>query len=191
LFLYPVINRVPERIKKLERGAKVAALSQFARQSAKESSLKAALDIKVFKKDNSGIPKPSNNIYWSVTHKLDFVAGVVSKKKVGIDIECIRSKKNVSDALFKRVVDPDEQLVFTNYDNNTTFFRAFTAKEAVLKQTTDGIKGLSKTKIINIIDDNELIVYYQNKNYIVENFYFDNYLAAVTKDQFTIKWTLM
>ena len=190
IFLYPVINKVPEKIRNLKGKAKVSALSRFARKSAKTSSLKSKLEIEMFKKDNSGVPEPSNGIYWSVTHKLDFVAGIVSKKNIGIDIEFIRNAKDVSDNLFKRIISPDEQLIFKNHHQNIAFFRAFTAKEAVLKKTTDGIKGLSKTKIKTIIDDNNLIVEYLNKKYLVENFYFDNYLAAVTKDGFNIKWTL-
>jgi 4'-phosphopantetheinyl transferase len=181
---------VPDNIRNLRGRAKVSALSRFARKSARISSLKSKLDIDIFKKDNSGVPEPLSGIYWSVTHKLDFVAGIVSKKNVGIDIECIKNVKDVSNNLFKRIVNPDEQLIFKNHDKNIAFFRAFTAKEAVLKLTGDGIKGLSKTKIKTIIDDNNLIVKYLNKKYLVENFYFDNYLAAVTKDEFKIKWTL-
>ncbi|MCP4671071.1 MAG: 4-phosphopantetheinyl transferase family protein [Desulfobacula sp.] len=119
------------------------------------------------------------------------MAGVVSKNKVGIDIEFIKNSKNISNALFKRIVAPDEQSIFNNYDRHIAFFRAFTAKEAVLKYTGDGIKGLSKIKIKTIINDENLIVQYQNKKYLIENFYFDNYLAAVTKGQFNIKWTLI
>ena len=182
---------MPEKIKVLKGKAKVTALSLFARESAKVSSVKSKLDIRIFKKNNSGVPEPSNNLYWSVSHKLDFVGGVVSKKKVGIDIEYIKTSENISNALFKRIIALDEQLVLKNYDRQIAFFRAFTAKEAVLKLTGDGIKGLSKIKIKTIIDDKNLIVQYLNKKYLVENFYFDNYLAAVTKDQFKIKWTLI
>ena len=182
---------MPEKIKVLKGKAKVTALSLFARESAKESSVKSKLDITIFKKNDSGVPEPSNNIYWSVSHKLDFVGGVVSKKRVGIDIEYIKTSENISSSLFKRVVSPDEQMVLKDYDRNIAFFRTFTAKEAVLKLTGDGIKGLSKIKIKTIIDDKNLIVQYLNEQYLVENFYFKNYLAAVTKDQFKIKWTLI
>jgi len=181
---------VPENIRNLRGRAKVSALSRFARKSAKVSSLKSKLEIGMFKKDKYGVPEPLNDIYWSVTHKLDFVAGIVSKKAVGIDIEFIKNAKDISNQLFKRIISSDEQLIFKNHDKNIAFFRAFTAKEAVLKLTGDGIKGLLKTKIKTIIDDNNLIVEYLNKKYLVENFYFDNYLVAVTKDEFKIKWTL-
>ena len=91
---------MPEKIKVLKGKAKVTALSLFARESAKVSSVKSKLDIRIFKKNNSGVPEPSNNLYWSVSHKLDFVGGVVSKKKVGINIEYIKTSENISNALF-------------------------------------------------------------------------------------------
>ena len=118
------------------------------------------------------------------------MAGVVSKQKVGIDVECIKKDKKISYGLFERIVDHNEQLILKDCDKKLAFFRAFTAKEAVLKLTGDGLKGLSKIKIKNIISDQELIIHYSDKKYLVENFYFDNYIVAVTKDKFNIKWTL-
>ena len=178
---------MPETIKVLKGKEKVVALSQFARKSARVSGLKSKLYVDIFEKDASGVPLASNGIYWSVSHKLDFVAGVVSKEKIGIDLERI---KDVSAALFKRIVDPDERVQFKNQDKYIVFFRTFTAKEAVLKITSVGIKGLSKVKIKTVIDDKNLIVQYLDKKYLVENFYFDGYLAAVTKDHFDIQWMI-
>ena len=178
---------MPETIKVLKGKEKVVALSQFARESARASGLKSKLYVDIFEKDAAGVPLASNGIYWSVSHKLDFVAGVVSREKVGIDLERI---KDVSDALFKRIVDPDERVLFENQDKVIGFFRAFTAKEAVLKKTAIGIRGLSKAKIKTVIDDKNLIVQYLDNNYLVENFYFDGYLAAVTKDHFDIQWMI-
>ena len=166
---------------------KVIGLSQFARDCARVSSLKSNLYMNIFEKDGSGIPVPSNGICWSVSHKPDFVAGVVSKEKVGIDLEQI---KDVSDALFERIIDPDEERHFRRQDKQMIFFRAFTAKEAVLKKTTDGIRGLSKAKIKMVIDDENLVVQYSGEKHWVENFYFDGYLASVTKNHLDVHWTL-
>ncbi|MCD4718583.1 MAG: 4'-phosphopantetheinyl transferase superfamily protein [Desulfobacula sp.] len=166
---------------------KVVALSQFARESAKASSLKSKLYLDIFEKDALGVPLSSNGICWSVSHKLDFVAGVVSTEKIGVDLERI---KDFSHALFDRIIDPEEELYFGNQDKHTVFFRAFTAKEAVLKKTAVGIRGLSKAKIKTVIDDKNLVVHYLDKKYLVESFYFDGYLASVTKDHFDIQWTI-
>jgi 4'-phosphopantetheinyl transferase len=186
-FLYPVILKVPETIRALKGKNKVAALSLFARESAKASGLESKLYVDRFNKDGQGVPKPSNGVYWSVSHKLDFVAGVVSTKKIGIDLEQI---KEVSGSLFKRIVDSDEESYFRHQEKSIVFFRAFTAKEAVLKKTTIGMQGLSKVKIINIIDDKNLVAQYADKKYLVENFYFGGYLASVTKDNLDVQWTI-
>ena len=178
---------MPETIKALNGNKKVVALSLFARKSAKASSLQSKLYVEVFEKDALGVPLASNGICWSVSHKPDFVAGVVSTEKIGIDLEQI---KDISNALFERIVEPEEGLHFRNQDKNIIFFRAFTAKEAVLKKVTDGIQGLPKAKVIMVIDDETLIVQYLGKKYLVENFYFDGYLASITKDHFDVQWTL-
>jgi len=178
---------VPETIKALKGKNKVAALSQFARESVKASGLIAKLHVDRLEKDALGVPIQSNNIFWSVTHKSDFVAGVVSKEKIGIDLEQI---KTVSDAVFERIVDQEETEHFSSNDKPLVFFRAFTAKEAVLKKTGHGIKGLSKAKIKMVVDDQNLLVHYLDKKYLVENFYFDGYLASVTKDNIDVKWII-
>jgi len=165
----------------------VRALSQFARESVRASAIKSNLSVDSFEKDTLGVPIPSNGIFWSVSHKLDFMAGVVSTIKIGIDIEQV---KDVSDALFKRIIDPEERALFGSQDNGNIFFRAFTAKEAVVKNTTDGIKGLSKVKIKTVVDDKNLIVQCLDQKYLVESFYLDGYLATITKDDFDVQWAL-
>jgi len=178
---------VPETIRALKRGEKKAALSVFARESARASSLKSSLLMGRFEKDMMGVPLASNSTYWSVSHKLDFVAGVVSKERIGIDLEQMR---DVSEALFERIVDPAEKAHFSNQDKSIVFFRTFTAKEAVLKKTTHGMRGLSRAKIIRVVDDNNLVVQYLDKKYVVETFYFHDYLASVTKDRIDVHWTV-
>jgi 4'-phosphopantetheinyl transferase len=177
---------VPEAIKALKGKENVVALSRLARVSARASAVKSECRIHRFIKNKLGVPLPSNGVFWSVSHKPGFVAGVVSTEKIGIDLEQL---KEVSGALFQKIVDPDEARHFGHQDKMLVFFRAFTAKEAVLKKTTDGIKGLSKAKIKRVTDDRHLVVQYLNKKYWVENFYFDGYLASVTKDHFDLQWT--
>ncbi|SDT84031.1 4'-phosphopantetheinyl transferase superfamily protein [Desulfobacula phenolica] len=178
---------MPEAIQVLKGKDKVAALSLFARESAKSSALKSKYLIDRFMKDDLGVPEPSNGYFWSVSHKLDFVAGVVSMEKIGIDVERL---KDVSEALFQTIVDPDEAGCFWGQDKNIIFFRVFTAKEAVLKKTTDGLKGMSKVKTKQVHDDKNITLEYLNTKYLVENFYFDGYLASVTKDCFDVQWAL-
>lgn len=187
IFLYPVLICVPDSIKATQGRLKVSGLSEFARKSAYRSALKSGVSTTDFKKDDAGAPQPINGIYWSVSHKHDLVGGVVSKKPVGIDVEKI---KKVSDALFNKILDTDESNLFNDQERSLIFFRTFTAKEAVLKKTIVGIKGLSKTRVKKVVDNTHLIIGFEDKNYLVEHFYLDDHIASVTKDLFDIHWTI-
>lgn len=160
-------------------------LSRLARNAASISARKSLLNIEGFEKDDNGAPKPSGNLFWSISHKPGRVAGVVSTHRIGIDIETI---KPVSKRLFNRIVHPDEKGLFYQQDWDIVFFRVFTAKEAVLKHTGDGIKGLAKVRINRVADNSNLDVNYLNKNYKVENFMGDGYLASVTKKAGGVHW---
>lgn len=161
------------------------ALSRLARECVAASALKSNLAVKIFETDESGVPLPSNSVFWSLSHKPDYVAGVASTKGVGIDIEML---KPVSEALFRKIVDETEALFFPDQDRMFVFFRVFTAKEAVLKKTGVGMRGLSKAKIHEVWDDRNLLIRYLDKKYPVEHFYFDGYLASVTKENLDIEW---
>jgi len=161
------------------------ALSRLARECVAASALKSNLAVGAFETDESGAPLPSNGVFWSLSHKPEYVAGVASAKEVGIDLERL---KPVSHALFRRIVDETEALCFPGRDRTHIFFRVFTAKEAVLKKTGVGMRGLSKVKIQEVWDDRNLLVRYLDKKYQIEHFYFDGYLASVTKENLDIEW---
>ncbi len=166
----------------------MAALSRVARESARASAILANLGSLKFEKNSSGVPLPLNGVFWSVSHKPQVVAGVVSAVRIGIDIEQI---KPVSNRLIDRILDSTERGLLCHVEKSMAFFRVFTAKEAVLKKTGDGIKGLAGCKIIKVIDDTNMLVDYLNQKYFVENFYFDGYLASVTKTDCDVQWTVI
>ncbi len=179
---------MPDAIQAIKGREKVAALSRMARGSAKASAVLANLESTEFAKDVSGVPTSSNGVFWSISHKPEVVAGVVSAVEIGIDIEQI---KPVSDRLVNRILDSNERILLNHVEKSMAFFQVFTAKEAVLKKTGDGIKGLGKCKIIKVMNDNNLLVEYLNQKYFVENFYFDGYLASVTKNDCDVQWTVI
>ena len=41
-----------------------------------------------------------------------------------------------------------------------------------------------------VVDDKNLVVQYLDKKYLVENIYFDGYLASITKDDVDVQWTI-
>ncbi len=184
-------------VQTLQGRLRTAELSRLARTAAGRSSELSGFPVMVFEKEeHSGAPKPAGGIYWSVSHKPGAVGGVVSKRHVGIDIEKI---KTVSSALYKKIVTPEEQLLFfsssgppgAHSPDAVIFFRVFTAKEAVLKKIGIGIKGLSRAKVVRVTGTTGLIVQYQERKYPVEHFYIDDYIASVTKDLFDVQWTIV
>ncbi len=188
IIIYPVITKVPDAIRAIKGREKVAALSRIARESAKTSAMKSSLGSVKFEKDVSGAPIPANGVFWSISHKPEVVAGVVSAARIGIDIEQV---KPVSNRLISRILDSKERRLLNHVEKSMAFFQAFTAKEAVLKKTGVGIKGLAECKIIKVLNDNNLLVEYLSQKYFVENFYFDGYLASVTKNDCDVQWTVI
>lgn len=113
------------------------------------------------------------------------VAGVAASSNIGIDIEQIRP---VSQGVFKRILSPKEALLFKGTDQILDFYRAFTAKESVLKCNGKGLASLSGVRIDSVGDDKNLIVTFLNRKYKVENFINDSYLASITKKECKVVW---
>jgi len=135
----------------------------------------------------SGAPLPVHGVYWSLSHKPDYVAGIAAKHPTGIDVEKIRP---VEKRLFERVINESERTLL-DADPAFVFFRFWTAKEVVLKLMGIGLAGLSKCRVRRVIDDYQLIVDYQTTGFTVIQTFFDDYIAAVLKTaQDTIEWQL-
>jgi len=188
--IYPVILSVPQNKRHLIGRKKVKYLSAYARDAIQLSAKKSKIVFSVITKDENGVPQPFNGSYWSLTHKSEYVGGVVAPAKIGIDIEKI---KRCSKALFKRIADEKEWNLIRSrqIDSKKLFFRYWTSKEAVLKALGTGFKDLSRCKIAQVVDDDNLVVNYKGNEWLVEHFFFRNYIASVVKNKFNIKWTLL
>ena len=138
-------------------------------------------------KDERGQPQPCNGVFWSVSHKKEYAAGLVSKSDAGIDLEKI---KDVSVPLFKRIVGEREKQCFKENDCNIIFFRCFTAKEAVLKAVGVGLVGLSHINVIKVENAENILLRYKNIEYQVEHVFFDKHIASVVKDNYKVNWQI-
>lgn len=142
-----------------------------------------------FEKNERGVPQPFKSVHWSISHKPEYVAGVVANTPVGIDIEVV---KPVSQGLFKKIVLPDEKKQFERLDpcpdTAGMFFRTFTAKEAVLKRSGCGINEMSRARVVQVDDETHLSVLFKGEKIGIEHFYLDDHIASVTKDLFDIHW---
>jgi len=186
LVIYPVILSVPASAKELTRRARVKYLSRHARRALEISAEKSGIKLGELIKEDNGSPLPFDGNYWSVTHKPEYVGGVIASEQIGIDIEKIRS---CSKGLFKKTAD-DREWALADTNSLKLFFRYWTSKEAVLKAVGTGLTDLSKCRIVKIIDDNNLIINYKNKKLFVEQFFFKGHVASVIKTASHIEWTI-
>ncbi|RUA00950.1 MAG: hypothetical protein DSY89_05610 [Deltaproteobacteria bacterium] len=190
--LFPVIMKVPAD-ERLPRGKEqVRTLSRLARQAARVSAEKSGLALSGFPKNDDGAPIPAHGIHWSISHKTDYVSGVVATGPVGIDIERMRK---VSCAIMEYIAD-DQEWRLIGGKAPVAFFRFWTAKEAVLKAMGVGFTGLSHCRILQVIDDGCLAAGYDKKHFIVHQRWFTrDHIAAITgpamKKDRSIQWTFI
>lgn len=104
-------------------------------------------DLQSIKIEYSEHGKPyctSHNVHFSISHSGEYVICVADNKKVGADIERI---KTVPDTLVKKIFSKDEAAwVGTSAER---FFEIWTAKEAYLKLIGLGISGGLKTAVVD------------------------------------------
>ena len=181
--IYPVILKVSLKNRKLTGREQVAFLQKHARQAVAVSARRGSVDLPAFEKDSRGAPLARNGIFWSLAHKPEYVAGVVAKTPTGIDIEKIRP---VRAGLFERITDERERQLGPLSDE--FFYRFWTAKEAVLKATRMGLAGLSRCKIIRIVDADVLEVAINGIKWRVTHRIYDHHLISVTSDDHAIDW---
>ncbi len=185
--IYPVVMAVPESVRALAAPARVVALSQAARQAAQISADRQGLTLGAFSKNAAGAPQPSNGLYWSISHKPDYVAGVVADVPIGLDLEHIRP---IRAGMKDRIADADEWELYSG-DTQISFFRTWTAKEAVLKAAGTGLSGLSSCRLQRVLSHTLMELCYKQQPVMVEHFYFEDHVAAVVKTAPATHWVLI
>ncbi len=183
--IYPVILAVPDAVKKLTPKERVRFLSGHARRAVEISAEKSRIILGKLVQDERNAPLPFNGNFWSITHKPEYVGAVVAPSPIGIDIEKICAR---TESLFHKTAS-DAEWALADV-TATTFFRYWTAKEAVLKAAGTGLKDLSKCRIIQISNDHHLALEYNDKKWKVEHHFFNGHIASVTKNNFQIDWTI-
>lgn len=186
--LHPVILSVPVAARRLAARDLVAYLSHRARMALGLSADKSGLGSIEPRKDENGRPLPSGGNHWSLTHKPEYVAGVVARYPVGIDIEKIIRRK--SEALYDKVAI-EEEWDLMGGRSWEGFHRFWTAKEAVLKAEGTGLVGLSNCRVIGVPDALNLVIGMKNRRVLVEHYYFDSHIASIVKTEDKVQWTLI
>ena len=186
--LYPVILPVPAEVQKFKPKDRVIFLSRYARRALEKSAAKSGIRPGDLLKDENGMPLPFDGTFWSITHKPQYVAGVVAPKPIGIDIERIR---DFSRGLFRKTAaDREWALADREGTSLLIFFRFWTSKEAVLKATGIGIKDLLKCQVRQILDERHLVIHYEGKDWLIEHFFYDGHIASIVQNSFHIEWAI-
>ena len=145
----------------------------------------SGLSIGTLEKGEHGAPIPVNGVYWSISHKDEYVAGIAARCPVGIDLERV---KPVGTALFNKVCSTDGRDPFLLFQQDhmavqesaDLFFRVFTAKEAVVKSQGVGLSELSAVKVIHVVDRFQLQVAFHDLLFPVFQTYWRHHTASLT-----------
>ncbi|MBL0715773.1 MAG: 4'-phosphopantetheinyl transferase superfamily protein [Desulfosarcina sp.] len=182
--LTPVVLSVPTPIQNLRGRPRVAILSRLARVAVRLSARFSDLPLATLTKDAEGVPQPCAGVYWSVTHKSEFVAGVVAAAPVGIDIEHIRPR---SAGLYGHIATAEEWRLGKGIETHL-FYRVWTAKEAVLKAEKIGLRGLSHCRVTAIPDRDHMRLEFDRRPWMVAHYYLSTHVVALTQVADRIQW---
>ena len=186
MILFPVILPVGEDVEGLPGEEKVALLSRLSREALKLCAERTGVVLGEVHKDENDVPVPFGEHYWSVSHKAKYVAAVIADDAVGIDIEEVKPRP---DSVLEYVAC-DEEWELGGGKSLDTFFRYWTAKEAVVKALGIGLKGLRKSLVVAVQDADHITVKCQGRLWQVEHKRHDNHIVAVTKDDDDVEWVM-
>ena len=182
--LFPVVMLVPRNRGYLPAKEKTALLNRVSREALRLSAWKSGVVLGELAKDERDAPLPCGSYYRSVSHKPEYVAAVVSRSPVGIDIEQMEPRAS---SLLSYVVR-DEEWELGGGKSWDTFFRYWTAKEAVLKAHGIGLGGLKGCRVTSVPDDAHLVLRYQDRLHQVEQLRYRNHLVAVLQNANEVVW---
>jgi 4'-phosphopantetheinyl transferase len=183
--IYPVILPVPIEARALAPPQKVRFLSAHARKALQRSAEHLQVELGPIEKDARGAPLPFQGHFWSLTHKPEYVGAVLAPSPVGMDLEKIRP---CSAALFRKIASEEEWALADHCDREQLFFRYWTAKEAALKTGGEGIKDLSRCRVIQIVDASHLRLDYGGQSWTIEQIFFDGHVASVASQRVRLEW---
>lgn len=183
--LFPVMMRVPVAVETASPQERKRALSRLARTCVTASARCAGLVLEKMEKDLKGVPRPCGGVYWTLSHKPELVAGLAASHPVGIDVEVV---KPVSAALFRRILDADEAIRFGRAPREVMFFKAFTAKEAVLKRHGLGIHHIGSVRVVSVPAPERLMLQLGDRRHAVALHVAGKRIMAVTGGDVPVHW---
>ena len=185
--LYPVVMPVSGEVLRLSGRDKVAALSACSREALRLSADRTGVVLGELQKDSEDVPLPFGQYHWSLSHKPKFVAAVVGRGRMGIDVEEIEPRKK---AIFGYVAN-DEEWQLLEGKSWDSLYRCWTAKEAVLKSTGTGLGGLKSCRVLDFRDGADITLSFEGRLYLVAQLHHDGHIVSVLKDDNPIEWVVL
>jgi 4'-phosphopantetheinyl transferase len=185
--LYPVVMPVSGYVQRLSGRNKVAALSECARQALRLSAERAGVVLGELQKDGDDIPLPFGGYHWSVSHKPKYVAAVIGRGRMGIDVEEIEPRK---EAIFGHVAGDEEWRLFGGKSWDS-LYRCWTAKEAVVKSTGTGLAGLKSCRVDAVLDAATISLSFEGRPYRVAQMRVDGHIVSVLMGDSLVEWVVL
>lgn len=182
--LFPVILPVDTDVQRLSGREKVTGLSGCARRALRLSADMTGVILGEPCKDDDDIPLPFCGYHWSVSHKPKYAAAVIGKGRMGIDIEEIVPRE---EAIFGYAASNEEWNLLGGKSWDS-FFRCWTAKEAVLKSTGTGLAGLKACRVADVPDSVSITLSYEGNLYTVAQLCHDGHIVSVVKNDNQVEW---
>lgn len=164
--------------------ASVAQQRVYAAAALGRSAALSGAPSHGYQKDDSGAPLPNDGWYWSVTHKRHWSAAVVSRERIGIDVEALLPR---SDEHFKEIATHDEWSLFPALDT-PSLIRAWTAKEAIVKANGVGVGAMDRCRLSHVPDTHSLEAEFEGERWRVVHYYLEQYMASVAFLAGAISW---
>ena len=141
--LHVVIRPTPGQERERSSRERVTSQKEAAREALHAAAELQGLRFSSLPRDEHGAPLAIAGQYWSITHTRDFVAGAAAPWPVGVDLERVRkASAGVRD---EAASSSELELVAKRFEESgdEAFTRIWSAKEAFLKLTGEGLTGLS------------------------------------------------
>ncbi len=150
--LQVVLRATPDQTPDHPGRERVASQSAAARLALADAARLAGCPLETFPQDDSGVPLPRDGWHWSISHDATYVASVVHRAPVGVDLQRVEERRA---ALTERVANEAERALLAPFDA-LAFARLWTAKEAVLKAAGVGLTELSQCRLVAVGPGEEL-----------------------------------
>jgi 4'-phosphopantetheinyl transferase len=184
--LRPFVLAAPPAQRELQGPERVAAQSAHARVALARSADATGARLGALEKGEHDAPLPSAGWHWSIAHTAAFSAGVVARQPVGVDVEAIAARRQ---DVVPRVAKRDELDLLGGF-RWETFFRVWTAKEAVLKKAGCGILELSRCTLVAAPSCDLLVLSHRGREHAVHLLARSGHVAAVACDgEYSVEWT--